>query len=183
MRILSSLFVAFAVLAFCTTCQRNPAGTRLFEVIYPVTDFVIPAGQPSFQTLVIAQNRVPTGFVDEMLRTGVAAGDIDLVGGLRARVTSLTNDDFGEIERMELRVCPVGQAGGCDQFDLLFSVDDLFRRRQDVVNLSPGLRNFRELFLGSETVRVELIITPGITTSRTLEARLEWSATAVGDLD
>lgn len=180
----SSILLFFlSVLFLSTGCRQEGLGDRLFEITYPVTDFAVPAGRPNFQTLVISQDRLTTGFVEEMMRTSTATEDIDAVGGLRARVVSLNGEDFSEIERIELRACPVGQANGCSQFDLLFSVDDLFRRRQQTVNLNPGLRNFRELFLGNEQVRVELVLSPGITTSRNIEARLEWAIQAVGNLD
>ncbi|MEM9261008.1 MAG: hypothetical protein AAGA62_15300 [Bacteroidota bacterium] len=175
--------LVLGILFFGSACEREFAGDRLFEVIYPVTEFNIPAGQPNFSTFVIAQPQVLTNFVDEISQANVTVADIDNVSGLRARVTSLSGEDFGEIERIELRVCTVGQSGGCDQFNLLFSVDDLFRRRQQTVNLNPGLRNFRELFVSSDLVRVELVITPGITTSQNIQARLEWSVQAVGNLE
>ncbi|OAV42987.1 hypothetical protein [Lewinella sp. 4G2] len=163
-------------------CGSDNLGDRLFEVQYPVIEFPIPAGQSRIQQFVVADPSVATRFQEEMQRAGVTADDIDLVGGLRARVTSLTGDDFSEFERMELRVCPVGQSGGCDQFDLLFSVDDLFRRRQVRVDLNPGLRNLKDIFLG-ERMRVELILVAGDFSSVALDARLEWSVQAVGNLE
>lgn len=175
------LLLSAVTLLCCFGCNRNPDGDRLFEVIYPVTEFDIPAGQARFRSFVVAQPVVQTRFTDEMARAGVTAEDIDLVGGLRARVISLTGDDFSEYERVELRVCPVGQENGCSQFDLLFSVDDLFRRRQLTVDLNPGLKNHRELFLG-DRMRVELIFTAGDISSVALQARLEWSVVAFGGL-
>lgn len=175
--------LVLGILFFGSACQRDFVGDRLFEVTYPVIEFNIPAGQPNFSTFVIAQPQVFTNFVDEINQANVTAEDIDNVSGLRARVTSLSGEDFGEIERIELRVCTVGQSGGCDQFNLLFSVDDLFRRRQQTVNLNPGLRNFRELFVGNEIIRMELVISPGITTSQNIQARLEWAVQAVGNLE
>jgi len=118
-----------------------------------------------------------------MMEANVTTDDIDLVGGLRARVVSLTGEDFSEIERIELRACPVGSPGGCNQQDIMFSVDDLFRRRQQTVNLNPSLVNFKTLFAGSDNVRVELVFRSGITTSRIIQARLEWTAVAFGNLE
>lgn len=173
---------ALLVLLFSSSCGDDE-GQRLFEIQYPVIEFFIPAGQTRVRTFVIPQASLRTRFMEEMSAAGVTADQVDLVGGLRARVTSLTGDDFGEFERVELRVCPVGQEFGCNSFDLMFSVNDLFRRRQLSVNLNPGLRNFRELFLGDERVRVELIFTAGDISFTALEARLEWSIQAVGGLD
>ena len=118
-----------------------------------------------------------------MSDAAVSADDIDLVGGLRARVVSLTGEDFSEIERIEIRACTVGTPRGCNQQDIMFSVDDLFRRRQQTINLNPSLVNFKTLFVGNDNVRIELVFRSGITTSRIIEARLEWTAVAFGNLE
>ncbi|MEL7163377.1 MAG: hypothetical protein AAFN92_21650, partial [Bacteroidota bacterium] len=148
-------------------------------------DIPVPAGISSFTTHVAAQPELPVNLRDEMQRTNTVATDIDYLGGLRARLTSLNGEDFGELERIELRACPVGQSRGCSQFDIMFSVSDLFNRRDQVVNLSPSPieRNFSELFLANDAVRIEVVFFPAQTTSRVVEARLEWSIHAVGNLD
>ncbi len=176
------IFSLTLILLLALGCRGDAEGVRLFEVTYPVIEFDIPAGQAPFSSFVVAQPNLATGFTEAIADAGLDANDVDLVGGLRARVTSLTGDDFGQFERIELRACPVGQAGGCDRFDLLFSVSDLFRRRQLSVPLNPGLRNFRELFL-EDRMQVELVMFAGEFTSVSLQARLEWSVQAVGDLD
>ncbi|MEM9930639.1 MAG: hypothetical protein AAF840_12515 [Bacteroidota bacterium] len=164
-------------------CERQDLGDRLFEVTYPVTEFAVLGGQPTAVSNVIALNSVPTSFLTAMNDAAVSADDIDLVGGFRARVVSLTNDDFSEMERIEVRACAVGTPGGCTQQDILFSQSDLFRRRQQTVDLSPSLLNFKELFVGSDFIRVEVVFFSGITTSRNLEARLDWSVAAFGNLN
>jgi hypothetical protein len=175
------LFLAILAVIALSGCPRSTVGERLFDITYPVTEFLIPAGQPSFQTFVIAQPRRPTNFLDELSASGFQPEDVDIVGGIRARVTSLAGEDFSEIERMELRVCPATESG-CTFIDLMFSVDDLGRRRQFVVNLNPGEKNFRNLFLEHRDVRVELVITPFAVTTRNIEARLEWTVGAIGGL-
>ncbi|TXF88771.1 hypothetical protein FUA23_13040 [Neolewinella aurantiaca] len=177
------LYFALPCLFLISACKRDTNGDLLFEVPYPVVNFVIPAGVPSFQTFVISQNSVPTGLVEAMRVANVTADDIDVYGGLRARVVSLSGEDFSEIERIELRACPVGTAFGCDQASIVFSQSDLYRRRQQSVDLSPQLLNFKNLFLGNDNVRIELVFQPGITTSQTIEARLEWAGAAFGNVD
>jgi hypothetical protein len=176
------LYFILPCLLFTSACKRFDNGDLLFEVTYPVVEFAIASGQPPFQTLVIAQPSIPTAFVDAMMEAAISADDIDLVGGFRARVVSLTGEDFSEIERIEIRACAVGTPRGC-QTGTLFSIDDLFRRRQQTVNLNPSPGNFRDLFVGNDNVRIELIFSPGITTSRTIEARLEWTVGAFGNLE
>lgn len=163
-------------------CEREFGGTRLFTVTYPVLEFGIPAGQ--IGTFFLAQDRMPTAFFDALRENNVTAEDVDLVGGFRARITSLTGDDFGEIERIDLRACPVGTPNGCTDLTFnLFSLTDNFNRRQQTVNLNPTPVNARELFLGSDEFRFEIVIFPGQTTSIPIDARLEWEVQAVGDLD
>ena len=64
----------------------------------------------------------------------------------------------------------------------MFSVDDLGGRRQQVIDLNPGQKNFRNIFLDNEEVRMELVITPFNVTSQNIDARLEWTVGAFGNL-
>ncbi len=174
------LFIACCALIFCG-CPRSSLGERLFDITYPPIEFVIPAGQPSFRTYVIAQRGVTTGFQEQLADSGFSADDVDVVSGVRARLVSLSGEDFREIERIELRVCPTSETD-CTYIDLLFSIDDLGGRRQQVVNLNPGERNFRNLFLEEDAVRVELVLTPFNVTTQNIDARLEWTIGALGGL-
>ena len=162
-------------------CPRSNLGDRLFDINYPVVEFTIPAGLPGFQTFVVAQPRMPTNFQDRLDESGFTADDVDLVGGIRARIVSLSGEDFREIERAELRVCSVDETD-CTFIDLMFSVDDLGGRRQQTINLNPGQKNFRNVFLDNEEVRMELVLTPFDVTTQNIDARLEWTVGAVGGL-
>lgn len=164
------------------TCGRNDLGDRLFDVVYEPVFFDVRAGVPGFQTDVIAINRLPTGFGEALTENGLDEEDVDFVSGLRARISSLSGEDFGEIESIELRLCPVGQANGCDRFDLLFVQRDISGRRDLAVDLNPGERNFRDLLLSNEDVRLEIVITPFSVTSQNIQARLDWSVAALGNL-
>ena len=175
-----SFFLILAVVLFAG-CPRSNLGDRLFDMNYPVVEFTIPAGLPGFQTFVVAQPRMATNFQDRLAASGFTADDVDLVGGIRARVISLSGEDFREIERAELRVCSA-DAADCTFIDLMFSVDELGGRRQQVINLNPGQRNFRNLFLDNADVRMELVLTPFDVTSVNIDARLEWTVGAVGGL-
>ena len=172
------LFLSLFVLG----CGDNDRGDQLFQVVYDPVSITIPAGRPAFATLVVADPSIETGILRAIQESETDIEAVDEISGRFARLVSVSGEDFRELERLELRLCPVGQNLGCDQFDLLFSVDDLFGRRQQVVNLNPGLKNFRNLLLGNEQVRFELVITPGQTTTRSIEARLEWAVAGVGGL-
>ena len=150
----------------------------------PVIEFNLLAGEISARTTVISRPNFPNAFPDALRDANIPVGDVDLIGGLRARVVALNGDDFGEYERIEIRACPRGSSGGCNNISsIVFSQEDLFRRRDQTVNLSPSLVNFRELLLGSDLYRFELTFRSGTVTSRNISGRLEWSLMAVGDLD
>ncbi|MBB4078975.1 hypothetical protein GGR28_001592 [Lewinella aquimaris] len=175
-------FLLFSVLVLTLFgCPKSTIGDRLFDINYPVLEFTVPAGQSSFRTFVVARPEFATGFNQALADNGVDVDDIDLVGGVRARITSISGEDFREIERIELRVCPASESD-CTFIDLMFSISDLGGRRQQVVNLNPGEKNFRSLFLTEENVRMELVFFPLEVTTRNIDARLEWTIGAIGGL-
>lgn len=162
-------------------CPRSDLGDELFRIDYPGVPIFVPPGQPAFQTFVNANASLVTGFLETLDDRELTEEEVDNVSGLRARVTSLNGEDFREIERMELRVCPASELN-CTQIDIMFSVSDLSGRRQNAVDLNPGLRNFKPLFFSEEAVRVELVMFPTNVTNQAIEARLDWSIRAVGGL-
>ena len=174
------LLLLFAVLTLCG-CPRNTLGDRLFEITYPPVEFILPAGQAAPQVFVVARNRMPTGFTAALTDNGVDPNEVDQVGGIRARIVSLSGEDFRELRRVELRFCSSAEPF-CTVADIMFSIDDLQGRRQQTVDINPGLRNFRDLFLADDEVRMELVLFPERITSQSIEARLEWTIGAVGGL-
>ena len=173
--LLPSLLVLFL------SCKGTDNGDRLFDITYDPLNFVLPAGQAAPQVFVVANDRMLTGFADALADAGVDAGEVDQVGGTRARVVSVSGEDYRELRRVELRVCPASERF-CTVADIMFSIDDLTGRRQQVVNLNPGLRNFRDLYLADAEVRMELVFFPARITSQNIDSRLEWSVGAVGGL-
>ena len=161
-------------------CNNDGIGTRLFDVRYDPINVIIPAGQQAGVQWVLGIDRFPARFLNEMRDAGVTADEIDAVYGSRARLTSLTGEDFRQIEGLEIRACPVGSPGGCDPLSRVFSMRDLYGRRQATIDINPAPPNLRDLFLTDELIRVEFIVIPGETTNRTIEARLEWSVGAFG---
>lgn len=163
-------------------CSREFEGDLLFTVTYPLLNVGIPAGQTG--SFVLSRGRFPNSFAQALLENGVSADEVDLVGGFRARLVSLSGGDFREIERVDLRACPVGTPNGCTDITFnLFSLRDNFNRRQQQINLNPSLVNARALFLGDEAFRFELVVFPGQTTTVPIDARLEWEIQAVGGLE
>ena len=176
MRTLLPLLASLALL-LATGCGDNPP-TDLFRITYEPVEFVMPAGWQASRTFVQPLPRLRTNFERERAAANVSVDDIDFVGGFRARLLSLNGEDFSQLERAELRFCPVGQPGGCERLEFMFSTGDLFGRRLTVIDLSPQLKNFRDLFLTEEEVRMEIVLDPGRTTDRTLNVRLEYTIAA-----
>ncbi len=164
-------------LLLLTACP-NDRGEQLFQITYPPIDFTLSPGQPAFQTFVVARPSFNMGYMNALRTNNVSPDEVDEVGGFFARVVSLSGEDFSEYRGMELRLCPIDQANGCNPFDILFSVGDLFRRRDQIVNLNPGLRNFKEL-IATENVRFELVFTSALTTTQSIDCRLEWGIRGV----
>ena len=167
-------------LSLLYACPSSNNGERLFEITYAPIEFIVPAGQVAPQLFVVSQASMITRFLPTLADSDFTADDVDQVGGIRARIVSLSGEDFREIRRVELRVCPSSEPQ-CTLADIMFSVDH-DGRRQQVINLNPGLRNFRNLYLEQEAVRMELVFHPLGITSQNIETRLEWTIGAVGGL-
>ncbi|MEM6396580.1 MAG: hypothetical protein AAF741_09545 [Bacteroidota bacterium] len=171
-------FVVPLLLLLLTTCSRDQRES-LFEITYDPIEFTFPTGLASVESFVVSRNPVESRFDQAIASANVNLDQVDEVGGLFARLTALSADDFRQLRRAELRICPVGQAQGCTEFDLLFSVDDLFGRRDQVIRLNPSLRNFKEL-VSSGQFQFELVLRPGERTSTNIQCRLEWGIRGVG---
>lgn len=171
------------ILFLATGCKSEFGGTRLFDLTYAPQNFVVPAGIVSPFFHVAAIDPLPTGFSQALMDNNVAIEDIDLVGGFRARITTLDGSDFSDIGRIELRACPQGQSLGCDQLQNVFTWTEAGGGRRQTLDLNPTPINFRELFLGNEEFRFEIAFRPFQSTTQSIELRLEWSVQAVGDLD
>ncbi|MEM6879544.1 MAG: hypothetical protein AAFY36_13045 [Bacteroidota bacterium] len=163
------------MLATCARDQRE----SLFEITYEPIEFVFQAGWPSFQGFVVSRPTVDSRFDQAIASANVNLDQVDEVGGLFARLTALSADDFRQLRRAEIRICPVDQFGGCSEFDVLFTADNLFGRRDQVIRLNPSLRNFKEL-VSSGQFQFELVLRPGETTSTNINCRLEWGIRGVG---
>ncbi|CAH1001297.1 hypothetical protein LEM8419_02198 [Neolewinella maritima] len=175
-------YLLASLLGLClfSGCPSTGNGDRLFDITYEPIDFVVPAGQVSPQLFVVSRANMITRFIPTLDASAFTADDVDQVGGIRARVVSLSGEDFREIDRVELRVCPTSERQ-CSVADIMYSVDHQGRRQQ-VINLNPGLRNFRSLYLQDETVRMEVVFYPLGVTSQNIETRLEWTIGAIGGL-
>lgn len=165
------------LLLLCATCSRDQRES-LFEITYDPIEFAFESGVASVESFVVSRV-LDSRFDQAIASANVNLDQIDEVGGLFARLTALSADDFRQLRRAEIRICPVDQTLGCTQFDVLFTADDLFGRRDQVIRLNPSLRNFKEL-VSSGNFRFELVLRPGETTSTNIQCRLEWGIRGVG---
>lgn len=178
-----AILPALLILFLFAGCKREFGGTRLFEITYAPQDLVIPAGLVAPNSWVGSAEPIQTGFMQALADNNLSMEDVDLIGGLRARVTTLDGNDFNDIGRIQIRICPQGQQLGCDQLQNIFTWDNVGGARQQSLNLNPTPLNFRELFFSRESFRFEIAFTPFTSTNTPIELRLEWAIQAVGDLD
>lgn len=164
-----SLLVISALLAL--GCRQDQ-GERLFLLSYLPQEFVIPAGYSPFQTLVFSYENLPTNYQLFLSQSIVSDADVLAVVPNFATITSLDNLDFGFLNAVSIRVCPVGSER-CTEADEVFFLTDLYRRRLDRLNLNPGLRNVRPLMSGLR-YKMEVVFFPGETTPYNITCRLDY---------
>lgn len=169
------LLICCVLLAF--GC-RNDTGETLFQITYPPRDFSLPAGWPPFQSLVIPLGDMNSQYESALNGANVSRDQVDEVSGLFARVSSLSGEDFRQLRKVDLRICPVEQQNGCTEFDILFSLGDLYNRRDVILNLNPGLRNFKEL-VETGNFQAELVFNFAEISSQSIDFRLEWAIRGV----
>ena len=163
------LFGMMVLLAF--GCRQDQ-GERLFLLSYLPQEFVIPAGYSPFQTLVFSYENLPTNYQLFLSQSIVSDADVLAIVPNFATITSLDNLDFGFLNAVSIRLCPVGSER-CTEADEVFFLTDLYRRRLDRLNLNPGLRNVRPLMSGLR-YKMEVVFFPGETTPYNITCRLDY---------
>jgi hypothetical protein len=151
---------------------RQDQGERLFLLSYLPQEFVIPAGYSPFQTLVFSYENLPTNYQLFLSQSIVSDADVLAIVPNFATITSLDNLDFGFLNAVSVRVCPVGSER-CTEADEVFFLTDLYRRRLDRLNLNPGLRNVRTLMSGVR-YKMEVVFFPGETTPYNVTCRFDY---------
>lgn len=157
---------------------RNDTGETLFQISYQPIDFSLPAGWPPFQSFVVSMGVLNSQYSSALSGANVSRDEVDEVSGLFARVSSLSGEDFRQLRDVDLRICPSDQQNGCTEFDILFSIDDLFNRRDVILNLNPGLRNFKDL-VETGNFQAEIVFNFAEISSQSIDCRLEWAIRGV----
>ena len=98
------LLISLAAL-FLTACP-NDTRESLFEITYEPINFVFPAGLPSFQTFVVSTPVLESRFDAALADNNVNRDQVDEIGGLFARLTALSGEDFRQLRRVDIRICP-----------------------------------------------------------------------------
>ncbi len=169
------LFGLSLVLLLCNC--RGDRGDRLFEMNYPPITFTLPAGLVWPQSWVVARSPISSQYQNYLSENSLTTDQVSAVGGAFARLTALDGNDFRALQSVSVRVCPPGTEP-CTEADEVFFLGDLFGRRQQVLNLNPGLRNIKPLIEAGQ-YKIELILTPAQSTPAAIECRFEWSFEAV----
>ena len=164
------------LLLLLSTC-RGDRGERLFEMNYPPITFTLPAGVVWPQSWVVARSPISSQYQERLNENNLTTDQVSAVGGAYARLTALDDNDFRALQSVSVRVCPPG-IEPCTEADEIFFLGELFGRRQQVLNLNPGLRNIKPL-VEAGPYKVELIITPAQSTPAAIQCRFEWSFEAV----
>lgn len=158
-------------------CQTD-RGERLFEINYPFIDFTVPAGVSWPSSWVISKNGVPARLTESLQENGLSPDQVTAIGGAYARVSTLDGNDLGDFSQISLRICPAGP-DACTEADEVFFIGDLYRRRQNVVNLNPNNRNLKPLLTSQGQYKLELLLLPAQATTTNVRCRLDYSFEAV----
>jgi hypothetical protein len=126
------------------TCQRD-TGQRLFEMVYPNTRFVIPAGLSAALPRVF-EDRVSSNIEFYLSENMVDTVSIRAVNPFSATLRSLDNNDFDYIREISVRVCSDGP-DPCTVADEVFYIDNIVNRAGREVRLLPTLKNARPILL------------------------------------
>lgn len=169
------LFVVMLIMTVLSC--RSDRGEQLFLINYPPLNFTLPSGIGFPNSWVLSQNVVDSRFEASLQNANVSVDQVSAVGGAFARLTALDGNDFRDLQSVSVRICTVGSAL-CSEAEEVFFLGDLFGRRNDVLNLTPGFRNVLPL-VQSGQFKLEVVLTPAQTTRQSVEARFEYSLEAV----
>lgn len=163
------------LLLFMFSCTRE-RGERLFEMVYPNTRFVIPAGLSSALPRVF-EDRVVSSISFYLDENMVDSSRIVAINPFSATLRSLDNTDFDFVNEISVRVCPDGPEP-CTFADEVFYIDDLLNRAGDQVRFLPTLRNVRKIML-QERFKMEIVFFFAFTTPFTVDSQFDMVFEAV----
>ncbi len=141
---IKNYWLIFPAALLMITCQRD-TGQRLFEMVYPNTQFTIPAGLSASLPRAFEQ-RVSSNIDFYLSENLVDTVSIRAINPYSATMRSLDNEDYDYIREISVRVCPDGPEP-CTLADEVFYIDNIVNRAGREVRLLPTLKNARPILL------------------------------------
>ncbi len=162
-------FIMLPLLFLAMAC-RNDSGQRLFEMVYPNTRFVIPAGLSATLPRVF-EDRISTNIDFYLSENMVDTASIRAINPFAATLRSLGNEDFDYIREISVRACPDGPEP-CTVADEIFYIDNIVNRAGREVRLLPTLRNVRKTMLEPQ-FKLEILFFFAFTTPYSVESQFD----------
>jgi len=159
----------FLLLVLGLACQRD-TGQRLFEMVYPNTRFVIPAGLSATLPRVF-EERVSTNIEFYLNQNMVDTAQIRAINPFSATLRSLDNQDYDYIREISVRACP-DEGDPCTVADEIFYIDNIVNRAGREVRLLPTLKNARPILLKPQ-FKLEIIFFFAFTTPYSVESQFD----------
>ena len=157
------------LLLLMLTCKRD-TGQRLFQMVYPNTRFVIPAGLSATLPRVF-EERVSSNIDFYLGENMVDSTRIIAINPYSATLRSLDNEDFDYIGEISVRVCPDEQ-GPCTIADEVFYIDNIVNRAGREVRLLPTLKNARKILL-KPRFKLEILFFFAFTTPYSVDSQFD----------
>ena len=169
--------IVIITLFMISACQKGER-ERLFEMVYPPVDFVIPAGLSASLPRVFEKDDLPSNIGFYLSERELSAEAIRSLDPFRARIVSLDNGfDYNFVEEISVRICPA-RSQQCSPAEEAFYIDDLRARAGEQIELLPTLRNQKNV-LTDDRFRLEIIFFLNSTSPFSVRSRFEMSFEAV----
>ncbi len=166
---MSKYSIVFLLLLTAFACKQD-TGVRLFEMVYPNTRFVIPAGLSAALPRVF-EDRVSSNIEFYLNENMVDSTQIKAINPFSATIRSLDNEDYDYIREISVRACPDGPEP-CTIADEIFYIDNIVNRAGSEVRLLPTLRNARKILL-EPRFKLEILFFFAFTTPYSVDSQFD----------
>lgn len=168
--------IVIILLVVITSACTEQRGERLFDMVYPNTRFIIPAGLSSTLPRVF-EERIASNIQFYLSDNMVDTAQIQAIRPVSATLFALENDDYDFVREISVRVCPDTQEP-CTIADEVFYIDDILNRAGDEVRLLPTLKNARPILL-EERYKLEIVFFLGFISPVSVESQFDMIFEAV----
>lgn len=169
-------YYAAVSLLLAVGCAKDQA-VRLFEMRYINHEFAVPAGHSPISGAMVYQKIIPSFYEENRTANDVAEGEVASIRPYFATMTSISGLDFSYLSSISIRVCE-SSAAACTEFDEVFFLGDLYRRRLTQLRLDPGLQTKTSL-LQQDGFKLEVVLFPAEVTPYAMDFQLDFAFEAV----